>query len=111
MNTLSNAAMSVELLSNDVTHHTLTPPKIYTRSTELKTAEGPVIDGKEGSSKPLFAARSRLRLGEAVRHSKFGSGQVLAHLPEGTLLIRFDNGAMNRPIWPSFLDRVNGQLR
>ena len=63
------------------------------------------------SSSPSSPNNSKLRLGEAVRHSGFGAGQVLAHWPDGTLLVRFDNLAKNRLVWPSFLSRANGQGR
>lgn len=47
---------------------------------------------------------SDYRLGEQVGHAGFGVGQVLAHWPDGRLLIRFDGAAKNRLIWPSLLD-------
>lgn len=47
---------------------------------------------------------SGYRLGEKVGHARFGSGQVLAHWPDGRLLIRFDRAARNRLVWPSLLD-------
>lgn len=37
--------------------------------------------------------------------------QVLARWPDGTLHVQFDNAAKNRLVWPSFLDRRNGQWR
>lgn len=111
MNTLSTAEMTVELLSNDVTHHTRTPLKTDTRSTELKSAErSGTVNGK-GSRGASSEAKAKLRLGEAVRHSRYGVGRVLAHWADGTILVRFDNMAKNQLIWPSFLDRANGQRR
>jgi hypothetical protein len=52
---------------------------------------------------------SSYRLGDAVRHNGFGSGRVMAHWPDGTLLIRFDRETKNRLVWPSLLDRINGR--
>ncbi len=110
MNTLSIAKMSVELLSNGVTHHTL-PLKTDPRSAELKSAERSVTENGKGSRGASSSAKAKLQLGEAVRHSRHGVGRVLAHWADGTILVRFDNLAQNQLIWPSFLDRVNGQRR
>ncbi|MFQ5922834.1 MAG: hypothetical protein ACE5M4_08320 [Anaerolineales bacterium] len=61
------------------------------------------------SNESLSRTVSGIRLGEAVRHSRYGTGWALAYWPDGTLLIRFDKEAKNRLVWPSFLDRVNGR--
>ena len=110
MNTLSIVKMSVDLVSNGDTHHTL-PLKTDTRSTEVKAAERSRTRSSAGAREPTSAAKSKLRLGEVVRHSRFGRGRVLAHWADGTILVRFDDVANNQLIWPSFLDRVNGHQR
>ena len=111
MKTLSNVEMSAELQSNDVTHHTLAPLRTARRLAELKPAEKSKTENRKGSRKPSSPTESRPRLGKAVSHSRYGRGEVLAHWPGGTLLVRFDNAAKNRLVWPSFLDRVNGHRR
>jgi hypothetical protein len=110
MNTPSIVKMSVGLLSKDVPHHTL-PHKTDTRSTEFKSAEKSVLANGNRSGGTSSSAKPRLQLGEAVRHSRHGVGRVLAHWADGTVQVRFENLAENQLIWPSFLDRVNGQLR
>jgi hypothetical protein len=109
MNTLSNAKVNVGLLSKFVTNHTLTPLKTNPRSTEIRPVEKSRTDSSSGSRVASSAANPKLRLGENVRHSRFGTGWVLAHWSDGTVLVRFDNLAKNQLIWPSFLDRANGQ--
>ncbi len=108
MNTLSILKMSVGQLSNGVTHHTL-PLKTDPRSAELNSAQRLVTENGPGSRGASSAAKTKLRLGETVRHSRHGVGRVLAHWADGTILVRFDSLAQNQLIWPAFLDRVNGQ--
>jgi hypothetical protein len=86
------------------THHTLTRRNAATRS-----AENSRVRNTKRSSRSSLPANSKLLLGEAVRHSRFGAGQVLAHSPDGTVLVRFEGTAKNVPVWPSFLQRVNGR--
>lgn len=78
---------------------------------DTRLAERSMTENTMRSSSPSSLTNSKLRLGEAVRHSRFGAGQVLAHWPDGTLLVQFDNAAKNQLIWPSFLSRVNDQGR
>jgi hypothetical protein len=110
MNTMSIEKMSVELLSTGSTHHTL-PLKTDPRPAEFKFAERSVTENGRGSRGAPSSAKSKLRLGEAVRHSRYGVGRVLAYWADGTVLVRFEDLVKNQLIWPSFLDRVNGQLR
>ena len=109
MTTLSIAKMNVELLSKFVSNHTLTPIKSGSRSTEINPAERSRAASSNGSQGTASGAKSKLRLGENVQHSRYGTGRVLAHWPGGTVLVRFDNLAKNQLIWPSFLDRAKGQ--
>ena len=111
MTTLSIAKMNLELLSKFVSNHTLTPLKSGSRSTEINPVERSRTDSSNGSRGASSGAKSKLLLGENVRHSRFGTGRVLAHWSDGTVLIRFDDLARNQLIWPSFLDRANGQRR
>ena len=109
MITLSIAKMNIELLSKFVSNHTLTPLKSGSRSTEISPAERSHAASSNGSQGTASGARSNLRLGENVQHSRYGTGRVLAHWADGTILVRFDNLAKNQLIWPSFLDRANSQ--
>ena len=43
------------------------------------------------------------RLGETVNHGGFGVGRVMAHWPDGRILIRFDGKARNQLVFPSLL--------
>lgn len=71
------------------------------------------LSGGLAGSNPISRHRSTAssrrasdyRLGVKVGHPRFGMGQVLAHWPDGRLLIRFDGAARNRLVWPSLLDR------
>lgn len=54
---------------------------------------------------------SKPRIGASVDHSRYGNGKVMAHYPDGTILVRFDNSAKNRRIWLSFLNLANNQRR
>lgn len=49
------------------------------------------------------------RLGEAIYHGRYGAGQVMAHLPDGRLQIRFDGVRETRMIFPSLLDRADNK--
>jgi hypothetical protein len=46
------------------------------------------------------------RLGEPVYHGRYGVGQVMAHLPDGRLQIRFDGVRKSRMIFPSLINRI-----
>ena len=63
------------------------------------------------SASPSSRTISGYRLGDAVLHGSFGAGQVMAHWPDGTLVVRFDGETKSRLIWPSLLDRVNSRRR
>ena len=109
MTTLSIAKAHLDLLSKFVTNHTLRPFKTDPRSAEIKPVQRSRTKSGNGFRGASSAAKSKLRLGENVRHSRYGTGRVLAHWSDGTVLVRFDNLAKNQLIWPSFLDRANGQ--
>jgi len=108
MSTLSIVRMSARLLSTGFTNHTL-PLNGAPRLAKLNTAQRSVTESGMGSRGASPSSKTKLQLGEAVRHSRHGLGRVLAHWADGTILVRFDDLAQNQLIWPSFLDRVNGQ--
>ena len=108
MNTLSIVKISARLLSTGFTNHTLLlngAPRL----AKLNTAQRSVAENGKGSPGASPSSKTKLQLGEVVRHSRHGLGRVLAHWADGTILVSFDNLAQNHLIWPSFLDRVNGQ--
>ena len=70
MTTLSIAKANIELLSNFLTNHTLTPFKSGPRSTEINPAERSRADSSNGSRGVSSGDKSKLRLGENVRHSR-----------------------------------------
>ncbi len=111
MTTLSIAKANFEFLSKFVTNHTLAPLKISPRSTEIHVVEQSRTESGNGFGGASSAAKAKLRLGENVRHSRYGTGRVLAHWADGTVLVRFDDLVKNELIWPSFLDRADGQRR
>jgi hypothetical protein len=106
MSILATVENSIELRSHHITHDPAAPSRIDTASAERSRTEN-----KMRSINPSSLTKSRPRLGDSVHHSRYGEGHVLAHWPNGTLLVRFDNEANNRMIWPSFLERPNGQRR
>jgi hypothetical protein len=71
----------------------------YVRSAVRSRTENGFSPSKISSGK----APARC-LGDAVHHGQFGSGRVMAHWPDGTLLIRFEGGGKSRLVWPSFLN-------
>ena len=81
------------------------------RTTETNAIKRSVTDNQPRFNGSSSAMTSKPRLGETVRHSRYGKGRVLAHWPDGTLLIRFGNEAKNRLVSPSLLYRMNGQRR
>ncbi|MEE9513895.1 MAG: hypothetical protein V3V46_07435 [Anaerolineales bacterium] len=109
MTTLSITKANLELLSKFFTNHTLAPFKSGPRSTSINPVERSRAGSSYESSGASSGANSKLRLGENVQHSRYGTGRVLAHWSDGTVLVRFDDLAKNQLIWPSFLDRANGQ--
>ena len=106
MSITSTLEMNTKMQSHDRSLDPVAPQRTDTRSAERSRTEN-----KMRYSGPSSLTNSKPRLGEAVRHSRFGDGQVLAHWPDGTLLVRFDNVTKNQLVWPSFLRRANGQQR
>ncbi|MFQ5922506.1 MAG: hypothetical protein ACE5M4_06645 [Anaerolineales bacterium] len=104
MNTPATLEFGPQVRSNDKTHRPVTSLSMYARSAVKSKTEKSTRSSK-ASSEPAPS----YRLGDAVHHGRFGTGQVMAQWPDGTLLVRFDRAVKSRLVWPSLLDRVNGQ--
>lgn len=63
------------------------------------------------SPKPRSRSISRPQPGDAVRHGAYGQGRVLAHWPDGTLLVRFHRMPRSRLVPPSHLGRLRAGER
>jgi hypothetical protein len=99
MNTPSTLEMSMKLQSNFKTYRPITPLRDFARLiVRVKTAIS--IHPNMVSS----GIAVNYRLGEAVHHGQFGSGRVMAHWPDGSLLVRFDGAAKSRLVFPSLLN-------
>lgn len=81
---------------------------LRTIARSVSTAEA---ENSISSNSSAFEAASIYRLGDPVRHGRYGAGMVKAHWPDGTILVRFDREAKSQLVWPSFLDRENGRQR
>ena len=55
------------------------------------------------TGRAAFGKKGRICLGASVWHCTYGNGHVLAHWPDGRLLIAFDRMADNQLIFPSML--------
>jgi len=71
----------------------------YVRSTVRSITENRIRSG-QGSS----GTAPSHRLGQIVHHSRFGTGRVVAHWPDGRLQVKFDGEDKNRSVFPSLLD-------
>lgn len=99
MQALPTIEITSDLQVRQTTDHTLTAPVAEARGAVAARS------GKRPGG-PAAVADSRFRLGDAVRHGRFGSGRVQAHWPDGTVQVRFDRAARSRLVWPAFLERV-----
>lgn len=99
MNTLSILEIGARVWSKDTAQHFVATLKQYARSAARFKTENSIRSGK-GSSRTAL----RYRLGQIVHHSRFGTGRVMAHWPDGTLLIKFDRAGGHRLVIPSLLD-------
>jgi hypothetical protein len=54
---------------------------------------------QQNGSSPVY------RLGDSVRHGRYGTGRVMARMPDGRLQIRFDGVGKSQMIFPSLLQR------
>jgi hypothetical protein len=80
-------------------------------STYLRSVVKSLMEINFRSEKASSGTAQAYRLGDAVQHSGFGTGRVMAHWPDGTLLVRFDRDVKSQLVWPSLLDRANSRLR
>lgn len=71
--------------------------------TFARSAVKPRTESRIRSSEASSGVAPGYRLGDSVRHGRFGTGRVIAPWPDGTLLVRFDGEAKSRLIWPSLL--------
>jgi hypothetical protein len=111
MNVPTSTQMSTELISNEATFPAHSPLAIDLGPSERKAVGRSGAKDRKGSGRAPTMPESRLRSGEVVQHGRHGLGQVLAHWPDGRILIRFDDSPKSQLIWPSFLDRVDGHRR
>ena len=91
------------------------------KALQLKNLQtGWIIRGRETHSavrrpksrnEGVSDASQHRSIGSTVRHPQFGPGEVLANLPDGTVLVRFDRSTKNRPVWPGFLHPVPDRAR
>lgn len=100
MSISSTLDLNIEVRAPDRRHSPVSSPTTPAEKSARESA------GRSNASPS--AANSRPRLGDAVRHSRFGDGQVLANWPDGTVLVRFAKTAKNRLVYPSFLELVGG---
>ena len=73
----------------------------------VESLKSAVRYGRHPAARPSVMD-SRPRLGDAVRHGRYGFGVVTARWPDGRLQIRFDRVARNRLIWPTHVTRLDG---
>ena len=106
MNYPAALEMSTKARSNDKTQNPVGWLREYARSLVKSKAEG-----STRPSQAISKTKPGYRLGDAVHHSGFGTGRVMAHWPDGTLLVRFDREVKSQLVWPSLLDRLNGRQR
>jgi hypothetical protein len=85
--------------TKDKTQHLVAMLRQYARSAARFITENSISSGKGSSGTALS-----YRLGQIVHHSRFGTGRVVAHWPDGTLLVKFDGAVKNRLVFPSLLD-------
>lgn len=83
----------------------------HTHTPAIATAKtAPIVRARKAAEGigSRSAAVSKLRLGATVRHAGFGTGQVIANWPDGTVIVRFEGASRNRKIWPAHLTRLSG---
>ena len=106
MNMSGTLEINARKRSHNGTHRPGNPLRTYARSVVKSLME---INFR--SEKASTGTAQTYRLGDAVHHSGYGTGRVMAHWPDGTLLVRFDREVKSQLVWPSLLDRVNGRQR
>ncbi len=63
------------------------------------------VIGRFGGRPSLNGTSPDYRLGDIVRHARYGTGRVMAQLPDGRLQIRFEGVRKSQMIFPSLLQR------
>lgn len=99
MNALSILEIGSKVWSKDKAHRLAARLGQSERSAARSRTENSIRSGQGSSGIALS-----YRLGQTVHHSRFGTGRVMAHWPDGTLLVRFDGADKNRLVFPSLLD-------
>lgn len=111
MTTLSNPETDVDLpLVGSALHAVLTLKNL----AHLRQHASPTTsrdDRRTISPRPRARTKSRPQLGGAVLHGTYGPGKVMAHWPDGTLLVRFDRLRKSRLVSPSHLGRFRSGER
>jgi hypothetical protein len=82
MNTLSILEMGTKVWSKGKAQHLVAMLRQYVRSVARFKTENSIRSDKGSSATALS-----YRLGQVVHHSRFGTGRVMAHWPDGTLLV------------------------
>ena len=98
MNTLSILETGTKVCSKDKAQHLVAMLRQYARSAARFITQNSIRSGKG-----LTGAAPSYRLGQIVHHSRFGTGQVVAHWPDGRLLVKFDGTVENRLVFPLLL--------
>jgi hypothetical protein len=98
MNTSSILEIGTRVWSKDKAQHLLAMLRLHVGSALRFKTENSIRSGK-GS----FRTALSFRLGQVVYHSRFGTGRVMAHWPDGTPLFKFDGEDQNRLVFPSLL--------
>ena len=104
MNDLSTLELGIGTWVKDAAPRLAAPTKAFFRSVVNSIMERNMRQWR-------YAAGNvrRYRLGEEVFHSAYGGGRVLAHWPDGRLLIAFDRSASNQLVFPSMLGCLQDQ--
>ncbi len=103
MNTQSALEMKVGVLSQPEAGPAVTPFQKFA-DWAARSRKEKFINSSQASSAPT----SNYCIGEKVYHGGFGDGQVLAHWPDGRLLVRFENARKNQLIFPTYLRNPTG---
>jgi len=99
MNALSTVTTMLNLRSKPPSSRFQVAGKAAGLKAILQTQSTPRKSENPSSGPPV------LQLGDTVRHGRFGTGQVMARLPDGRLQIRFDGVEKSLMIFPSLLQR------
>jgi hypothetical protein len=97
MNALSTFAMKLNFHSKPASSRVQTTRQALGRTTVRHES---FISEESNNSNGRIPS---LHLGDTVRHARFGTGRVMAQLPDGRLQIRFEGVVKSQMIFPSLL--------